>query len=290
MNKQSKPSSRTTKASLEKALAAKTAELQQKDRLLEIETALERVRARAMAMRHSDELREVVSVVFGSFQQLDLGTPACSIGIFDEGTRASEWWVASSSETIMPRSFRIPYLEGWPKDWYQMMYDKWQQSRPFFAFTFEGEDKRALDHKLMSETEFGLTSDAHIEDMVPLERLILSYVTLTHGVIEVGTTEPIPEDQIPILQRFANVIDLTYTRFLDLQKAEAQAREAQIEAALERVRARTMGMHNSSELSDVGNMVFQQMKELGIPGAALVIDGGQTAGISLGLVDKLLSE
>ena len=34
----------------------------------------------------------------------------------------------------------------------------------------------------------------------------------------------------PVLERFAQVFDLTYTRFLDLQKAEAQAREAQIEA------------------------------------------------------------
>jgi len=42
--------------------------------------------------------------------------------------------------------------------------------------------------------------------------------------------------------RFGKVFQQTYTRFLDLQKAEAQAREAQIEAALERVRSRTLAM------------------------------------------------
>ena len=41
-------------------------------------------------------------------------------------------------------------------------------------------------------------------------------------------------------RRFAKVFEQTYTRFLDLQKAEAQARESQIQLALERVRARTM--------------------------------------------------
>ena len=46
-------------------------------------------------------------------------------------------------------------------------------------------------------------------------------------------------------KRFAKVFEQTYTRFLDLQKAEAQAREAQIELALERVRARSMAMHQS---------------------------------------------
>ena len=44
------------------------------------------------------------------------------------------------------------------------------------------------------------------------------------------------------------VFEQAYTRFLDLQKAEAQAREAQIEAALERVRSRSMSMQKSEEL------------------------------------------
>ena len=51
--------------------------------------------------------------------------------------------------------------------------------------------------------------------------------------------------------RFGKVFQQTYTRFLDLQKAEAQAREAQIEAALERVRSRTMAMQKSDELQEV---------------------------------------
>jgi hypothetical protein len=40
------------------------------------------------------------------------------------------------------------------------------------------------------------------------------------------------EDEKKILSRFAIEFERTYTRFLDLQKAEAQAREAKIEAAL----------------------------------------------------------
>ncbi len=50
--------------------------------------------------------------------------------------------------------------------------------------------------------------------------------------------------------RFVRVFGQIYQRFLDLQKAEAQAREAQIEAALERVRSKTMAMQHSDELQD----------------------------------------
>ena len=58
-------------------------------------------------------------------------------------------------------------------------------------------------------------------------------------------------EEADIFKRFTNVFEQTYTRFLDLQKAEAQAREAQIETALERVRARTMAMQKSEELAEV---------------------------------------
>ena len=53
-----------------------------------------------------------------------------------------------------------------------------------------------------------------------------------------------PSVEVAYLQRRAAVVfDLAYRRFSDLQKAEAQAREAQIEASLERVRSKTMAMH-----------------------------------------------
>jgi hypothetical protein len=68
-------------------------------------------------------------------------------------------------------------------------------------------------------------------------------------LITFSTPEPRPQENIHLLERFAGVFDLTYTRFLDLKQAEAQARESQIQLALERVRARTMAMQKSDELT-----------------------------------------
>ena len=66
----------------------------------------------------------------------------------------------------------------------------------------------------------------------------LSCAYFSRGYLVVITEKPCGEVQI--FKRFAQVFEQTYTRFLDLQKAEAQAREAQIEAALERVRAASL--------------------------------------------------
>ena len=49
-----------------------------------------------------------------------------------------------------------------------------------------------------------------------------------------------------------------------MQKAEAQAREAQIEAGLERVRAKAMAMHNSNDLSVTASIIFTELSKLGI--------------------------
>ena len=78
------------------------------------------------------------------------------------------------------------------------------------------------------------------------------------------STKLLSEAEADIFKRFAKVFEQTYTRFLDLQKAEAQAREAQIEAALERVRSRSMGMQKSEELKEVIQVVYEQFVQLNI--------------------------
>ena len=85
---------------------------------------------------------------------------------------------------------------------------------------------------------------------------------------------PPSEDTKTIVLKIAGAFNQAYQRFLDLQKAEAQAREAQIEAALERVRAQTMAMHNSE---DVGKCVVKMFSEL----MALGVDEGTRFGIGI---------
>ena len=77
--------------------------------------------------------------------------------------------------------------------------------------------------------------------------------------------DPITEEAIRIFKRFASVFALTYRRYLDLKQAEERAHEAQIEAALERVRARAMAMHTSDELTRVAEVCWEQFSGLEIP-------------------------
>jgi signal transduction histidine kinase len=109
---------------------------------------------------------------------------------------------------------------------------------------------------------------------------IFHIVFFTHGYLMFITYETVPNEW-DIFKRFGKVFEQTYTRFLDLQKAEAQARESQIEAGLERVRSRTLAMQNSDELAETSMIVFQQLIDLGIAPNRLFIGIIKDEGASL---------
>ena len=80
----------------------------------------------------------------------------------------------------------------------------------------------------------------------------------------ISTYVPLTEEDIVLFKRFRNVFELSYRRFIDIEQAAAQAREAQIEAALERVRAKVMAMNSSKELSETSFVFGEQLRKLGI--------------------------
>src|SRR6185436_13828335 len=94
-------------------------------------------------------------------------------------------------------------------------------------------------------------------------KMFHNYFYFPEGGLYTFSNEGLPEEAKKIFKRFAAVFGQTYRRYLDLQKAEAQTRESQIELALERVRARTMAMQKSDELSETAAVMFQEFKKLG---------------------------
>ena len=103
-----------------------------------------------------------------------------------------------------------------------------------------------------------------VTEGVMAERRVQTAACFSNGVIGVTTPEPQTAEAVQLQERFAGVFDLTYTRFLDLQKAEEQAREAKIETALERVRARALAMQQPEELKDVAQVLRNEMGMLGV--------------------------
>ncbi|HEX5652499.1 MAG TPA: hypothetical protein VFX58_05465, partial [Chitinophagaceae bacterium] len=227
----------------------------------QIELGLERVRARAMAMQKSDELKELIGTVSVELTKLDVELDRCFIAIFDPASRSSTWWMASPETPSTPRGLRMKYHEMPP---YLAYLAAWEERKLKWQYVLEGAVKKSWDSFIFSETEFSCLPDFVIANMRANEKVFLNASFNSFGCLTLATLAPVSEENFDILLRFAKVFDLTYTRFNDLQKAEAQAREAKIEAALERVRAKAMAMHKSEDLSQAVATVFEELDKLNL--------------------------
>ncbi|GAC1424396.1 MAG: hypothetical protein NVSMB67_24720 [Flavisolibacter sp.] len=252
-------------------LEQKNQEINAQKKEAQIESALERIRSRSLAMHQSDELREVISLVLKNLQGLGIDMEKRSVGIltFEKGSKACEQgskdhiqWVASPEHATTVRC-RIPYFDN------VILRDMWEARKhntDFYCKSYLREEKDSLfkyffqlpDLKNLPEKEKNYLLEAKFYEF--------SVAFQIHSAVAIGnfTNIPLTSHEQDILKRFAIVFDQAYIRFLDLQKAEEQAREAQIEAVLERVRSRSLAMHHTEELKEVITVVLYNLQELGL--------------------------
>ncbi len=96
---------------LEKLLQEKSAATEKFQREVQIELALERVRARTMTMHKSEDIAEAAKVLFQQVQTLGLPVLSCGYNIWQSGETVCTGWMSDSSGSISP-PFRIPLTES----------------------------------------------------------------------------------------------------------------------------------------------------------------------------------
>src|SRR5262249_20738168 len=137
-------------------------------------------------------------------------------------------------------------------------YQAWLNQENYFT-ELKGDELRSY-YRL----PFFYSSPSYVPPDIHDESEFGYYVPFSEGLFYAWTRNAYTEAELNILMRFKTIIDLTFRRFLDLQKAEAQAKEAQVETALERVRSRTLAMQKSGELAETAAVLFKQLILLGI--------------------------
>ena len=227
----------------------------------QIQLAMERVRARTMAMQRSDELANVATVLFQQVKALGVSQWTCGFSIWEIGDKEFTLYPGSPDGNIFPPC-KISLMEH-PVF---IEFDK-SRRRGDELLVYEKEGEMQADHYRYMQSVPGGLGDL-MQNMLDAGFQFPTFqidhlANFSHGNLAFITYEHVPEMH-DVFKRFARVFEQTYTRFLDLQKSEAQARESQIQLALERVRARTMAMQRSDELAEVALSLFQQVKELGI--------------------------
>ncbi len=233
-----------------------------------IEAALERVRSRSLAMHHSSELSAVVDTLLQEFTRLEFNLTFCIINLINGDDRSNTVWAANPETGKYAESY---YMKFEDYDFHRAMWNAWKAQDKRFVYTLEGEEKKTYDEYLYSETEFRRFPRHVQEANKALERYVAGFTFFEHSGLQTVSINNITESDLEVLERFGKVFEQSYIRFLDLQKAEAQAKETEIELGLERVRAKAMSMRQSTELAELVAVVFKELTGLGFPLTSSII-------------------
>ena len=227
---------------LTRTIAELQRDLAAKNRELEIEAALERVRSRSMGMHKSEELVEVIASVFHELEQLKFRVDSASL-FLNYKENPFKFWMAVPGY-LYPAEMDVPYGDFALMNLFMR---EIKSDAKLVTAKFNQEEKNEWARHLIQHTIVGNASDEKKKQMFEAPGLAVSVAGVKNIALAITnySVQSYSDEENEILRRFVIVFDQTYTRFLDLQKAEAQAREAQVEAALERVRSRTTGMQKS---------------------------------------------
>jgi len=140
---------------------------------------------------------------------------------------------------------------------FKKMYKGWNEKKKSLVIDMQGGELQEY---------FAYLSSIHVpfKDGLSQTRRVQQLAYFNNGFIGIASPDEQSEETIKLLERFAAVFNLTYTRFHDLQFAEAQTHKANIEVALERVRARALAMQQPEELVEVAEVMRHEMGLLGV--------------------------
>ncbi|MDX1408103.1 MAG: hypothetical protein R3330_08220, partial [Saprospiraceae bacterium] len=228
----------------------------------QIEAAVERVRAAAMAMHSSDDLPVVVQTLHTQVDLLQVdGFTGAAIVLVDEQDIVSIWDLSDPGGQGVPQNYRWSFD---PRQYPVMgeMWQKWKDGEQFFVLESDLEKARAgLEEVRQVSPEFHAVMETSVKQGEYPDQWH-AFGSFARGMLEFDFIAPPGVDAQRILTKMTGAFDLAYQRYEDLKQAEAQAREARIEAALERVRAKAMAMHDSDDLTETIELFYHQIGSL----------------------------
>jgi hypothetical protein len=204
---------------LEKLIAERTQDLVKKNRELEIEAALERVRSKAMAMHKTSDLQEVIHIVHQQLLRLNIRINGGSFIVINEEIEDEiicwgSGGTANTSEEVHIPKYDKPFCTNLingikdRKGFFTEHYSH-DEKKEFFNFLLKHEPWSLLDSeqkvKIISSTE-GYTRSCCMSKYTSI--FIINHIGIDFS-----------HEDNNIVKRFGKVFEQKYTRFLDLQKA-----------------------------------------------------------------------
>jgi len=252
------------KEKLEKKVAEQAADLQQKSRELDIEAAVERVRAHAMGMKSVDDLKNVIQVLRQELTKLDL-----------KGQKSAHIWLENEDGTITgihldlrgidkeSQFFETTFDPQNFKHFFKKKVENWKKSPDYDVTYSPYEDTLGHIHEMATSNnpifvEFSKMAKKAVEAGMLVENWSAS-TGFGSGMLGCDFDQEPDKWAEKVIRRMGSAFGIAYHRFEDLQEAEKQAlliREERdrLEIALRELSATQDQLIQQEKLASLGQL------------------------------------
>lgn len=246
-------------SALKKKLAAKSRELK-------IEKAFEKVREYAMSMRHSSDLQKIVNIVAHELSNMNLDITGVFMVINNNeiDQQFTFWGSTGVAENYMKKA-AIPFLN---RPIYRVLAEATTKGERFFVEEYTREEKIEFFEHLFKHPPYNSSTPEWKKQVLSRKGGYTRSVSVSHytSIFVVNHFgKKLSDNDNKILKRFGQVFEQSYTRFLDIQKAEALANEAIKQASADRLRGEIASMRNSEDLNRIIPVIWRELETLEIP-------------------------
>jgi signal transduction histidine kinase len=200
-------------------------------------------------MQKSDELVETAAVLFKQLIHLGIEPNRLYICIIKDKKGEAEFWLTDEDGSKVSFAYHAKLVEN-PS--FKKMLNGWKEKKRSVIIDMQGKELENYFHHLT-------TLNVPFKSGLAQKRRVQYLAYFSKGFIGMASPEPQPAETLQLLERFAYVFNLTYTRFNDLQIAEAHALQAE-QDLIEIKNARRKAEEALTELQAAQKQLIQSEK------------------------------
>ncbi|HCW07220.1 MAG TPA: hypothetical protein DGG95_07640 [Cytophagales bacterium] len=168
-------------------------------------------------MQKSDELAETSAVLFKQLIGLGISPNRLYITLIKDENGDAEFWITDEDGSKVSMAYEDNMNSNAS---FKKMFDGWKAKKQSMIIDMQGEE---LKNYFQHLTQLNVPFKGGLEQ----KRRVQHLAYFSKGFIGMASPDEQPVETMQLLERFAYVFNLTFTRFHDLQMAEAHALQAE---------------------------------------------------------------